>query len=162
MTDPVEVSARGSLEVYGKKGPFRFTHCRPCPHKTKCPFYYDVTKSEKRMKLYVQCEDVDNYHRDGCVFREDVDIYDTMSLIVSYSNGVRMNYSLNAFMPFEGFRLAFNGEKGRLEVRDHERQPYEVTEPTEIYLTRSFGQREKISVPKGAGGHAGGDPVCRI
>jgi predicted dehydrogenase len=156
--DPVEVSARGSLVIYGKKGPFRWTHCRPCPHKTKCPFYYDVTKNEKRMKLYVQCEDVDNYHRDGCVFREDVDIYDTMSLIVSYSNDVRMNYSLNAFMPFEGFRLAFNGEKGRLEVRDHERQPYPITEATEIYLTKSFGQREKVTVPKGTGGHAGGDP----
>lgn len=131
--DPLEVSARGNLEVYGRKGPFRSTHCRVCPHKTKCPFYYDITKSDRRMKLYVACEDVDNYHRDGCVFREDVDIYDTMSLIVTYSNGVTMNYSLNAFMPFEGFRLAFNGEKGRLEVRDHERQLFPVTEATEMY-----------------------------
>ena len=37
-----------------------------------------------------------------------------------------MSYSLNAFMPFEGYRLAFNGTKGRLEVRDYERQPWEV------------------------------------
>jgi predicted dehydrogenase len=156
--DPVEVSAHGGLEVYGKKGPFRSTHCRPCPHKDKCRFYYDVTKSEKRMKLYVECEDVDNYHRDGCVFREDVDIYDNMSLIVKYSNGVHMNYSLNAFMPFEGFRLGFNGEKGRLEVRDHERQLFPIPFETEMYVTKSFGQQEKISVPRGRGGHAGGDP----
>lgn len=156
--DPVEVTAHGSLEVYGKKGAFRFTHCRPCPHKTKCRFYYDVTKSEKRMKLYVECEDVDQYHRDGCVFREDVDIYDTMSLIVKYSNGVNMNYSLNAFMPFEGFRLGFNGENGRFEIRDHERQLFPIGEATEMYLTKSFGQREKITPPRGRGGHAGGDP----
>lgn len=156
--DPVEVSALGGLEVYGKKGGFRSTHCRPCAHKEKCRFYYDVTRSEKRMKLYVECEDVDNYHRDGCVFREDVDIYDNMSLIVKYSNGVNMNYSLNAFMPFEGFRLAFNGEKGRLEVRDHERQLFPIPFETEMYVTKSFGQQEKITVPRGRGGHAGGDP----
>ena len=36
-----------------------------------------------------------------------------------------MSYSLNAFMPFEGYRLAFNGTKGRLEVRDYERQPWD-------------------------------------
>ncbi len=156
--DPVEVAARGGLEVYGKKGPFRSTHCRVCPHKDKCRFYYNVASSEKRVKLYVECEDVDGYHRDGCVFREDVDIYDTMSLIVKYSNGVNMNYSLNAFMPFEGFRLGFNGEKGRLEIRDHERQLYPIDEATEMYVTKNFGQREKISVPRGTGGHAGGDP----
>lgn len=155
--DPTEVSARGGLEVYGRKGPFRSTHCRPCPHKTSCRFYYNMTGSERRMKLYAACEDVDRYYRDGCVFREDIDIYDNMSLIVKYSNGTNMSYSLNAFMPFEGFRLAFNGEKGRLEVRDYERQPFPVEEKTEMYVTKSFGQREKITVPQGAGGHAGGD-----
>ena len=156
--DPVEVSASGALKVYGKNGTFRGKNCRNCEYKDKCRFYYDVTKSEKRMKLYVECEDVDNYYRDGCVFREDIDIYDSMSLVVKYSNGVNMNYSLNAFMPFEGFRLAFNGEKGRLEIRDYERQPFQVIEASEMYLTKSFGQQEKIPVPKGIGGHAGGDP----
>jgi predicted dehydrogenase len=155
--DPVEVSAQAGLEVYGKKGAFRDTHCRPCPHKSKCPFYYDITKNPARMKLYVAPEDVDGYHRDGCVFREDIDIYDTMSAVVKYSNGVNMSYSLNAFMPYEGYRLAFNGEKGRLDIRDYERQPWPVEEETEIYLTRSFGKREHIPVPKVEGGHGGGD-----
>lgn len=155
--DPVEVTAQAGLEVYGKKGPFRSTNCRVCPHQSTCAFYYDITKSPRRMRLYVDCEDVDGYYRDGCVFREDVDIYDTMSALVKYSNGVTMTYSLNAFMPFEGYRLAFNGEKGRLEVRDYERQPWEVEEETEIYVTRSFGQREKITLPRAEGGHSGGD-----
>ena len=159
--DPVEVSAQGALNVYGKANPFRFTHCRPCPHKTKCPFYFDITKNERLMKLYAECEDVDTYHRDGCVFREDVDIYDTMSAVVRYSNGVMMNYSLNAAMPFEGYRLAFNGERGRLEVRDYERQPWEVEEDSETYLTRNFGKREKIRMPNIKGGHAGGDDRLR-
>ena len=159
--DPVEVSGAGALRVYGKNGPFRFTHCRPCPHKAQCPFYYDITKNANRMKLYVGPEDVDGYHRDGCVFREDVDIYDTMSAIVKYANGATMTYSLNAAMPFEGYRLAFNGEKGRLEIRDFERQPWTVENETEIHLTRNFGKRVPIDVPKPIGGHGGGDDRLR-
>ena len=159
--DPVEVTARAGLEVYGKNGKVRHTNCRPCPHKAACAFHYDMTQNERRMKLYASCEDADAYYRDGCVFREDVDIYDTMSALVRYSNGATMIYSVNAFMPFEGYRLAFNGEKGRLEIRDFERQPWQVETPTEIALTRSFGQRRMIPVPKVEGGHGGGDDRLR-
>jgi predicted dehydrogenase len=159
--DPVEVSAYAGLQVYGKQGPFRSSNCRSCPHTSSCRFYYDMTKDASRMKLYAGCEDVDGYHRDGCVFREDVDIFDAMSAVVKYSNGVTMSYSLNAFMPFEGYRVAFNGEAGRLEVRSFERQPWPVEEEEEIYLTKSFGKREKITVPQIRDGHGGGDDRLR-
>jgi predicted dehydrogenase len=159
--DPVLVTGAGSLEFYGKKGPFRHTHCRPCPHKDKCAFYYDMTKNARRMELYGACEDADQYYRDGCVFREDVDIFDTMSAIVKYSNGATLNYSLNAFMPFEGYRLAFNGDKGRLEVRSYERQPWSSDERHEIYVTKNFGQRVAVEVPAVVGGHGGGDDRLR-
>lgn len=156
--DPVEVTAYGKLNVYGKAGEFRGVNCRTCPHKSKCPFFWDMTKDARLMKLYAECEDVDGYHRDGCVFREDCDIYDTMSAIVRYSNGVSMNYSLNAAMPFEGYRIAFNGTKGRLEVRDFERQPWEVNEVQEAYLTKNFTRKtEKLEMPNIRGGHYGGD-----
>ena len=82
--------------------------------------------------------------------REDIDIYDTMSAVVKYSNGATMSYSLNALMPFEGYRVAFNGELGRLEVRDYERQPWEVPagDETEIHVTKSFGQRRRAIVQR--------------
>ena len=159
--DPLEVSARAGLEVYGHNGAFRSTNCRNCQHTASCRFFYDMKKNETRMKLYASCEDADGYFRDGCVFREDVDIYDTMAAIVKYSNGVQMSYSLNAFMPFEGYRVAFNGELGRLEIRDYERQPWEVEQATEMYLTKSFGKREKIEFDKVTGGHGGGDDRIR-
>ncbi|HEX8194829.1 MAG TPA: Gfo/Idh/MocA family oxidoreductase [Pyrinomonadaceae bacterium] len=160
--DPVEVSAYGDLNVYGKNNPFRYTNCRPCPHKAKCPFYWDMTKNERLMKLYAECEDVDGYLRDACVFRENIDIYDTMSAIVNYSNGVNMNYSLNAHEPIEGYRLAFNGTNGRLEVRDYERQPWKVEEKSEAFLMKNFtGKREKVDMPQIEGGHAGGDDRLR-
>jgi predicted dehydrogenase len=160
--DPVEVSAFGHLENYGKKGPFRHTTCRGCPHQARCPFYWDIATQPRLVKLYVDCEKADGYVRDGCVFREDVDIPDTMNAVVRYSNGATMSYSLNTFMPFEGYRLAFNGTKGRLEIRDFERQPWDAPEETEIYLTKNFGQREKIAVANQAeGGHGGGDDRLR-
>jgi predicted dehydrogenase len=161
--DPVEVSADAKLRVYGKNSPFRHTHCRPCPHKKDCRFYYDITPNATRMKLYAGAEDVDGYYRDGCVFREDIDIYDTMSAVVKYSNDAIMSYSLNAHMPFEGYRIAFNGERGRLEVRDYERQPWDVPEAdeSEIYLTKSFGKRVRVPVQTAQGGHGGGDDRLR-
>jgi predicted dehydrogenase len=159
--DPVEVSAYGALNVYGANGAFRSTNCRPCPHKANCPFYWDMTKDARLMKLYADCEDVDRYYRDGCVFREDVDIYDTMSAVVKYSNGVSMNYSLNAVMPFEGYRLAVNGTKGRLEVRDYERQPWEIEKESTAFLTKNFGKHEELDMPQIKGGHSGGDDRLR-
>ena len=145
--DPVDVSAFGSLQRYGKQGPFRSVHCRACPHAEDCQFHWDITKSKELVKLYVDAESVDGYHRDGCVFREDCDIFDTMNAVVRYGEGTQMSYSVNAFMPFEGYRLAFNGEKGRLEIRDYERQPWEAPEETEIWLTRTFQGRH----PEGRG-----------
>ncbi len=156
---PVEVSAFGDLKVYGRNGPFRHEHCRGCPHASKCPFFWDITKDPGLTELYVGCESEDGYFRDGCVFREDVDIFDTMNVLVRYSNDVTMSYSLNAAMPFEGYRIAFNGERGRLEVRDHDRQPWQPEKPTEIWLTRNFGAREAIDVENVSAGHGGGDDL---
>ena len=98
------------------------------------------------VELYNQCESADGYQRDGCVFKEDIDIFDTMNAVVTYSNGVNMSYSCNAFMPVEGYHLAFNGTKGRLEVRDYERQAWDPGENTTIYVMKNFGKRVKIDV----------------
>jgi hypothetical protein len=120
-----------------------------------------MTKDKRRMDLYAACEDADHYYRDGCVFREDIDIFDNMQAIVRYSNDATMTYSLNAFMPYEGYRVAFNGEKGRLDVRSYERQPWTAPATHEIYLTKSFGKRTAVPVPKLLAGHGGGDDRLR-
>ena len=129
--EPVQVSALGSLANYGKSGPFRHTNCRPCPHKRQVLVSTGTsTRARNLVELYNDCESADGYQRDGCVFKEDIDIFDTMNAVVKYSNGVNMSYSVNTFMPIEGYYLAFNGTKGRLEVRDYERQPWDPGEET--------------------------------
>lgn len=159
--DPVEVSGSGSLQVYGRNGAMRGENCRTCPHTKECRFYYDMRPDKRRMDLYAACEEADRYYRDGCVFREDVDIFDNMQAIVRYSNDATMTYSLNAFMPYEGYRVAFNGEKGRLDVRSYERQPWTAPASHEIYITKSFGQRSPVPVPTLLAGHGGGDDRLR-
>ncbi|MGB3618648.1 MAG: Gfo/Idh/MocA family oxidoreductase, partial [Catalinimonas sp.] len=156
-SEPAEVYAYGQLEHYGANGPFRHSHCRPCPHKGECAFYWDMTESEYLMNLYAAHEEHDGYHRDGCVFRNDVDIYDKMAAVVRYANGVQMSYSLTSYSPYEGYRIAFNGKEGRLEAWIKERQPWEAADYDELRLTRNFGETELIRIPHAGGGHGGGD-----
>lgn len=156
--DPVEVFAYAALRKYGRNGPFRGTNCRTCPHKSDCQFFWDITRSPELVSLYVEAESEDGYMRDACVFRSDIDIWDTMVASVRYSSGAMMSYSLNAFMPYEGYHLAFNGMDGRIEVRVYERQPWEVKREDAIRVTRNFGKSEVIVLPYAPGGHFGADP----
>jgi predicted dehydrogenase len=158
--DPVEVSAKGRLASYGKNGAFRHSHCRPCPYQRQCDFYRDVTSDARLVQLYVEPESVDGYHRDGCVFRSDVDIYDSMSALVSYDSGAVMSYSLNACMPYEGYSLLFTCEKGTLAARLVERLP--GGDQMEITVTKSFGKSPPlVERPAASRGHGGGDQRLR-
>lgn len=161
-SEPEEVFAYGSLDFYGaKNSPFHHTHCRPCPHKTDCDFYWDITKDKGSMDLYVAHEKHDGYLRDGCVFRKDIDIYDTMAVQYKYANGVQVNYSLTAFSPYEGYRLAINGTKGRLDAWIKSSMPTGVPPYQEITITSLFGNVKTIQVIPQAGGHGGSDPKLK-
>lgn len=159
--DPVEVTAYGDLRNYGRQGKLRGKNCRTCPHQKECPFYWDMTRNRGLMELYAECESEDGYLRDACVFREDIDIYDTMTANVKYSNGALMSYSLNTFMPYEGYHLGINGTTGRLDVRAFERQPWETPVTAEFRVTKNFGKSEVSEIRVGAGGHFGADPKLK-
>src|SRR5688572_4030969 len=161
QSEPEEVYAHGSLEHYGKNNPFRHTHCRPCPHKDKCAFHLDITKNKKYVDLYVNNEKHDGYYRDGCVWREDIDIFDKMAAQIKYANNVQVSYSLTTYSPYEGYRIAFNGTKGRLEAWIKEKQPWQEEPFDEIQLTTNFGKREIFRIPNDEAGHGGGDVRLR-
>ncbi|WP_207427992.1 Gfo/Idh/MocA family protein [Pedobacter sp. SYSU D00535] len=160
-SEPSEVFAYGSLEHYGKNGPFRHTNCRPCPHKDKCKYYWDITKNERLMKLYVENEKYDGYLRDGCVFKEDIDIFDKMAVQIKYANNVQVSYSLTTYSPYEGYRISFNGTEGKMDAWIYERQPWEVPKYDEIQLTKNFGKTEYIRIDNTEEGHGGGDVRLR-
>ena len=113
------------------------------------------------MELYVGCEDVDGYYRDGCVFRNEIDIYDTMAFNVQYNSDVHMTYSLNDFMPYEGFRIGFNGLNGRIDVRRYQRQAWDASVESEVRITKNFGNTEVIKINPIRGEHGGADPKIK-
>jgi len=153
---PVEVTAFGDLKFYGRNNSFRNTHCRVCPFKQQCKFYWDVTQNQSYVKLYVDCESEDGYLRDGCVWREDINIYDTMSVVVKYENGVFLNYTANTYLPFEGQAISINGRRGRLDYNEFGGGGFGNKG---LRLTRSFGKSEVIQdlEARRAGGHGGAD-----
>jgi len=176
-SDPVEVMAYGALEHYGKNNNFRGDSCRVCQHKEKCKFFWDIRNDSRLMDLYVKNEHYDGYIRDNCVFRKEIDIYDKMSVQITYANGVVVNYSLTTYSPYEGWRIAFNGFDGRLdswqdipwrkkerikqaELHEQEMSQSDLTEAAnykEIMIMKNFGDFEQIKVPQSGGGHGGGD-----
>ncbi|MGA3243780.1 MAG: Gfo/Idh/MocA family oxidoreductase [Bacteroidota bacterium] len=160
-SDPEEVHAFGALEFYGKNHEFRHTHCRPCPFKEKCQFYFDMTKDQRLMRLYADNEKYDGYTRDGCVWKEDIDIFDKMAVQIRYANKVQVSYSLTTYSPYEGYRIAFNGTRGRIDFWMHERQPWPMDNFDEIHVTDSFGKAEFIKLPRIEEDHYGGDPLMK-
>jgi predicted dehydrogenase len=160
-SEPEEVHAFGALEFYGRNHEFRHTHCRPCPFKEKCQFFFDMTKDKRLMELYAANEKYDGYTRDGCVWKEDIDIFDKMAVQIRYANKVQVSYSLTTYSPYEGFRVAFNGTKGRIDFWMHERQPWPMENYDELHVTDSFGKAEFIKLPRVEANHYGGDPVLR-
>ncbi|MDR6664942.1 Gfo/Idh/MocA family oxidoreductase [Rhizobium sp. 1399] len=164
-SDPDAVTSFADLQNYGRKGPFRGPRCKLCPHTQECDYYLDLEKDPFLDTLYEDPSKIDGYFRDGCVFREDIDIPDTMVVSLRYRNNVHVSYSLNTFQPIEGHHLAFNGTKGRIEIRQYETQPWEEPKEDTILLIRSFphGKEavERITVPHFSGGHYGGDDRMR-
>ena len=175
-SDPDEVFAYGDLEFYGENGPFRGDKCRTCPHKSECAFYWDITKDERAMRLYVDNEKYDGYIRDNCLYRKQINIYDKMSAQVKYANNVVLNYSLTTYSPYEGWKVAFNGTKGRIEAwldipyisnvsiseaekhaKEMEQSGKEETEYEPIIVHKLWKDYKTVKVPIERSGHGGGD-----
>ncbi|MFD0798258.1 Gfo/Idh/MocA family oxidoreductase [Maribacter chungangensis] len=175
-SEPNEVFAYGDLEFYGKNGPQRGANCRSCDFKNSCEFYWDINKDQFTKKLYVDHEHVDEYIRDNCLFREQIDIYDKMSAQVKYTDNTILNYSLTTYSPFEGWRVAFNGTKGRLEAwqdipyhktstiteaekhaKEMEQTQQEESYVESIIVHKLWREHETVAVNMEKSGHGGGD-----
>ena len=156
-SDPEEVHAHADLEIFGSNGPFRGDNCRNCAHTQKCPYYWDITKDDRMRSLYADNEHYDGYIRDNCVFRNQIDIYDKHSAVIKYANNVFVNYSLTAESDFEGFWIAFNGTKGRIEGKEGGWHGDGTGQEWRMQLRGR--EPETIFVPRAEGGHWGGDPL---
>lgn len=159
--EPEEVYAYGELNKYGHNSPFRSVRCMDCHHKEKCEFFWDITTNKHYMNLYVNAQSEDGYLRDACVFREKINIWDTMNVQVQYHNRVTMSYSLNAFMPYEGYFVGFNGTNGRLDARIYHDQPWKVEQLADFQITQNFKDKRVFSIKAAGAGHWGADAIMQ-
>ncbi len=159
--EPVDVQAIGKVAFYGSNNGFRARNCRNCSFTKECKFYWDINTSEFDVNMYANCEDVDGYYRDGCVWDTEIDSFDTSSVLVNYNNGTQMSFSMNAFLPFEGQFICFSGEYGRLEVRLNDQQSWEVPGQAEFRLSSDMKTSRYWTVNATEGGHGGADGRIR-
>lgn len=171
---PVTVQAAGKRDFYtpemAKRLGLQSHHerCHTCPEKDKCTFFLNLAGNKSLKELYFDNEQFDGYFRDRCVFRPEIDIEDTMNVVVKYNTGVTLSYSLNAFNAWEGYVIAFNGTKGRLEHKMEEKVYVNgdgsvpgAIKKDGIYI-RIYPLRApayEVPVWEGKGGHGGGDNV---
>jgi len=170
-TVPESVFAQGKRSFYTPQTAERYgltqrtERCLTCP-ETACRFRLDMKENPMLRALYLDQEQYDGYFRDRCVFSGLIDIEDTMNVLVNYANGVKMSYSLNAFMPWEGYIISFNGSRGRLEHKTVESSyinadgstPGETqTRGTYTTVFPHFGAPYTVELWTAQGGHGGGD-----
>ena len=167
---PDTVFAMGDLRFYGRENARRRGSVDP---ERDDPFALDLAADPLLKALYLDAAHEDGYHRDQSVFGEGISIEDTMAALVHYRNGAVMSYALNAHCPREGYRVAFNGSAGRLDVEVVERPHVapggaDLVDPSlqdareearpVLTLQRHWERPQVVPVDGGEeGGHGGGD-----
>ena len=109
-------------------------------------------------KYYYDLEEASGYYRDGCVFAEDIDIFDRMALNVLFEDGATMNYSLSCYNFDEGMKMIFIGTKGRVEFGYYTAGP-KKSDPIIIRIITNDNKMEEIETSFGTGAHGGADAL---
>ncbi|NNM87085.1 MAG: Gfo/Idh/MocA family oxidoreductase [Phycisphaerae bacterium] len=181
---PSTVFAMGDLKFYGRKAAevrgehYTYDRYTGHPEAQQDPFYFPVDGSSAEYawatlkELYYDAEKDSGYIRDRNVFGDHVTIEDTMAVMVRYRNNVVMNYSLIAYCPWEGYRVAITGNRGRAELyvkhgshiiagqSDRElaaAQDQGLVEQLRVFPM--FGTPYDVKIPQVEGAHGGGDTL---
>ena len=174
-TYPTRVFAMGDLKFYGRenaeeRGVTKFySRVNGQEHLVDGdPFALVMKGNENFERLYLNAEKDDGYIRDQSVFGDNISIEDTMNVLVQYKSGAQMSYSLNAYSPWEGFRVCMTGTKGRIEMEVIEAvyinaggasNKEGVVRGKKITVYPMFGEAYEVAIQEGVGGHGGGDTV---
>ena len=173
---PETVYGTGRLAFYGRENAEArgetVAYDRYAGHETSAdPFAIDISQNPRLKEMYQDNERYDGYLRDRNVFGDGITIEDSMSLVVKYRTGAVLTYSLNAYLPREGFRVAFNGTKGRVEYEENHSLDIvagggkQATDETgwrpQLVVYPMFGRPYEVDIPAAEGGHGGGDVLLQ-
>ena len=171
---PTRVFAMGDLKFYGRenaeeRGVTKFySRVHGQENAVGDPFALKMEGNAYMERLYLNAEKDDGYIRDQSVFGDNISIEDTMNVLVQYKSGAQMSYSLNAYSPWEGFRVCMTGTKGRIEMEVIEAvyvnaggdsKNEGVVKGKKITVYPMFGEAYQVEIEEGVGGHGGGDTV---
>lgn len=169
---PLSVSALGGLKFYGKenaelRGETNFySRSHGSTAAANDPFALHMKNHPQLKAMYLDAEHEDGYVRDQSVFGDGISIEDTMGVLVGYNSGAILTYSLVAYSPWEGFRVCFNGTKGRLEMDVLEQSYVNAASSNEgavahkkVTVHPMFAPPYEVPIDEGEGGHGGGDPA---
>ena len=171
---PKTVFAFGDLMFYGRenaeeRGVTKFyTRTHGSENAKGDPFAFVMEGNERLERLYLNAEHEDGYIRDQSVFGDNISIEDTMNVLVKYEKGTTMSYSLNAYSPYEGFRVVFTGTEGRMELDvvekvytngSGESSKEGAVQGKKLVVYPMFGDAYEVPIEEGIGGHGGGDTV---
>lgn len=120
---PQRVFALGALAFYGRENAvargerYDYDRYTGVPAAAADPFAFRLDSGDRAMReLYLDAEAETGYLRDRNVFGGGITAEDTMSVTARYRSGVLLTYSLLAYAPWEGYRLAITGDRGRIEL----------------------------------------------
>ena len=171
-SQPETVFGMGDLRFYGRanaeeRGLFTpYTRTTGVAAAKDDPFAIDLTESAVQKALYWEAEHEDGYQRDQNVFGDGISIEDTMQVMVRYRNRSVLTYALNAYAPWEGFNVSFNGSGGRLELMVREtsyingggaKEQEGAAEGIQLYHFPLHGTPRVVPIDMAEGGHGGGD-----
>ena len=156
--EPSQVFAVGARNFYWPTRAERGERCSTCAYQHSCEFYVDYAADPVMRALYFAAEHEDGYYRDRCVFADEIDIEDSMSVTVRYRGGAQLAYSLIAHSAYEGWRAALNGTAGRLELQIPESGALAASASNIIRLFNARGEQVVYDLPKASSAHGGGDP----
>lgn len=155
--EPEEIYANGSLRFYGPTRQNRGERCSNCEYYESCEFAVDYKSDPFLNDFYFKAESEDGYFRDRCVFADEINIYDSMSVGVKYSKGTLLTYSLIAYSPYEGWKISINGTEGRLEAAEYHSGNRAGEASDHIFIYNKKGEVLTYDIAKARGGHGGGD-----
>jgi predicted dehydrogenase len=167
--EPTEVVAMGGLHHYRPDSDFRpeqqaGVRCTTCSHQHSCVFQKenDHWRSQAGIDASAGFRHVAEYGinpPDACVFGGDTTVRDTFAVLVGWRSGATLSYSATFAAPYESFRLAISGTRGRLEV-SHLIAPKRLRFapwPTRMLFHPLFGAPQELALPSSVGSHDGGD-----
>lgn len=176
---PETVFGFGGLRFYGLDNAesrgvgHRYFRSHGSPDVKTDPWALDLEADERLRALYLDAETEDGYLRDRDVFSDGISIEDDMAVLVRYRSGATMSYHLTAYSPWEGYRVMFNGTKGRVELDVTERsyvsggqadpnrpesaQQGPAIDEARLMLRPLWDAPTVVPIEEGSGGHGGGD-----